>query len=138
MDNETPLFQKIGEEPVQTGTNTAIIDMPRLQKLGDTMTHHGTQMALALALLIIGLLVVKWIDKGLRKGLKRLMPKATFITTLCNTVYVILVAIVVIAAAVEFGAKPINMLRLVTIIALVAAGLTIFFQIGRASCRERV
>ncbi len=92
------------------------------------MTLHGTQMALALALLIIGLLVVKWIDKGLRKGLKRLLPKATFITALCNTVYVILVAVVVIAAAVQFGAKPVNMLRLVTIIALVATGLIIFFR----------
>ena len=127
MENEVQL-QKIEQMLSQDVPNQALADMPRLQKLGDTMTHHGTQMALALALLIIGLLVVKWIDKGLRKGLKRLMPKATFITTLCNTVYVILVAIVVIAAAVEFGAKPINMLRLVTIIALVAAGLTIFFR----------
>jgi len=128
MENETYQFLKTEQVPTQTGTNPAASDMPRLQKLGDTMTHHGTQMALALALLIIGLLVAKWIDKGLRRGLQRLMPKATFITALCNTVYVILVAIVVIAAAVEFGAKPINMLRLVTIITLVATGLIIFFR----------
>ena len=128
MENETYQFQKTEQVPTQIGTTAAITDIPRLRNLGDTMTVHGTQMALALALLIIGLLVVKWIDKGLRKGLKRLMPKASFITSLCNTVYVILVAVVVIAAAVEFGAKPINMLRLVTIITLVATGLIIFFR----------
>ncbi|MGA6926229.1 MAG: mechanosensitive ion channel family protein [Desulfosarcina sp.] len=128
MDNEVHQSQKIEIAPSQVGTTAAVTDLPRLRELGDTMTHHGTQMALALALLIIGLLVAKWIDKGLRKGLKRLMPKASFITALCNTVYVILAATVVIAAAVQFGANPINMLRLVTIITLVAIGLIIFFR----------
>ena len=128
MDNEIQQSQKIEIAPSQIGTTAAVTDLPRLRELGDTMTHHGTQMALALAILIIGLLVVRWIDKGLRKGLKRLMPKASYITALCNTVYVILVAIVVVAAAVEFGAKPINMIRLVTIITLVATGLIIFFR----------
>ncbi|MGD9310247.1 MAG: mechanosensitive ion channel family protein, partial [Desulfosarcina sp.] len=39
-----------------------------------------------------------------------------------------MVAIIIMAAAVEFGAKPINMLRLVTIITLVAAGSMIFLR----------
>ena len=128
MDNEIHQSQKIEIAPTQIGTTAAVTDLPRLRKLGDTMTLHGTQMALALALLIIGLLLAKWIDKGLRNGLKRLMPKASFITSLCNAVYIIMVAIVVIAAAVEFGAKPINMIRLVTIITLLATGLIIFFR----------
>lgn len=127
MENDARL-QKIEQMLSQDGPNQALADIPRLQELGQEMTLHGTQMALALALLIIGLLVVKWIDKGLRKGLKRLMPNATFITALCNTVHVILVAIVVIAAAVAFGANPANMLRLVSIITLVVTGLAIFFR----------
>ena len=128
MDNEVHQSQKIEIAPSQVGTTAAVTTLPRLRNLGDTMTQHGTQMALALALMIIGLLVAKWIDKGLRKGLKRLMPKASFITALCNTVYVILAATVVVAAAVQFGANPINMIRLVTIITLVAIGLIIFFR----------
>ncbi len=128
MADETPLFKNPELMQTLNKPSTTVDDMPRLQKLGDTMTHHGTQMALALALLIVGLLVVKWIDKGLRKGLHRLMPKATFVTAVCNAVYIILAALVIVAAAVEFGAKPINMLRLVTIISLVAIGLGIFFR----------
>lgn len=128
MATEMPLPQNAGPLQTQASTDTAAIHMPRLQKLGDTMTHFGTQMALALALLIIGLLVAKWIDKGLRRALTRLMPKASFTTALCNTVYVIMVAVVVTLAAVEFGAKPINMLRLLTIVTLVATGAIIFFR----------
>jgi len=103
-------------------------EMPRLQRLGEVMTQHGTDMALALAILIIGLLLARWIDRSLRKGLRKLWPTATYLTTLCNIVYIVLVALVVSATAVEFGAKPINILRLLTIISLIAAGLFIFLR----------
>lgn len=103
-------------------------EFARLQRLGDTMTQHGTQMVLALLLLILGLMVSRWLDKGLRALMHRLFPKAAFVTIFCNIVYVILVAVVIIAAAVEFGAKPINMLRLLTIVSLIAIGLFIFLR----------
>ncbi len=103
-------------------------ELSRLQRLGEVMTQHGTDMALALVILIIGLLAARLIDRGLRKGLRKLWPAATYISTLCNVVYIVLVALVISAAAVEFGAKPINMLRLLTIISLVSVGLIIFFR----------
>ncbi len=114
-------------------------EMSRLQKLGEVMTKHGTDMALALALaiLIIGLLVARLIDRGLRKGLHKLWPTSTFLTTLCNVVYIVLVAIVVSAAALEFGAKPINMLRLLTIISLIAVGLLSFSALSCRPCHSR-
>lgn len=103
-------------------------ELSRLQRLGETMTQHGTQMALALALLLIGLLLARWIDRVLRTNLHRLMPKSPNVTIFCNIVYIILVAVVIIAAAVEFGAKPVNVLRLLTIVTLVSIGLIIFFR----------
>ena len=103
-------------------------EFSRLHHLGEVMTVHGRQMVLALLVLIVGLLLARWINKGLRKGMHRWMPEARFTGVFCNTVYIILVAVVVTAAAVEFGAKPINMLRLLTIIALVATGLLMFFK----------
>jgi porin len=65
MENKAQ-FQKIKQILSQDGPNEAIADIPRLQELGEAMTLHGTQ--LALAILIIGLLVVKWLDKGLAFG----------------------------------------------------------------------
>ncbi len=128
MENETPQFQKSEQVSTQIGTTEVITTLPRLRKLGDTMTLHGTDMALALAILIIGLLLARWIDRRLRTILRKLWPTATYLTTLCNVVYIVLVAFVISATAVEFGAKPINILRLLTIISLVSVGLIIFFR----------
>ena len=41
---------------------------------------------------------------------------------MCNLLYIIIVVIVIMGTAVEFGAKPVNMLRLLTIIALIVSG----------------
>jgi small conductance mechanosensitive channel len=103
-------------------------EISRLQRIGDTLSQHGTQMALALAILIFGLLATRWLDRIIRVGLRRMMPTATFVTPFCNALYVIMVAIVITTAAVEFGAKPINMLRLLTIVALMSVGLIIFLR----------
>jgi len=96
----------------------------RLQNLGDALTQHGTHMALSLAVLITGMVVVRWI----RKGLLKVMPKSRFGEIFCNTIYVILVMIVITAAFTEFGAKPINVLRFLSIITLAAMGLIIFLR----------
>ena len=100
----------------------------RLQQIGDTLFQHGREMVLALAILILGLLAARWVDKLLRSLLHRLVPTATYVTTICNVLYILLVAGVVSAAAVEFGAKPIVILRLITIIALVSIGLILFLR----------
>jgi small conductance mechanosensitive channel len=120
--------KKVEQEMTQDGPNTTLVDMPRLQHLGEVMTDHGTEMAMALAILIVGLLVVRLLVKWLRKVLQRLMPTVKFVTTFCNLVYVIMVAIVASIAAVEFGAQPLNLLRSLTIISLVAIGLFIFLR----------
>jgi small conductance mechanosensitive channel len=123
MDNNQPRFEFV-DQTKETVAN----ELPRLHQLGETMTHHGRDMILALALLLVGLLTVRWIDKGLRAGLNKLLPKAPYSMVFCNIVYVVLVALVVTAAAVQLGANPTNMLRLITIITLVAAGLLIFLR----------
>ena len=103
-------------------------EMSRLERIGETLSQHGTEMVLALGILILGLLVARWIDKGLRILIKRLMPASPNATAICNAVYIIMVIMVVMVAAVEFGANPVNMLRLLTILALIAVGLIIFLR----------
>jgi len=92
------------------------------------MTQHGTRLALALALLIAGLLFVRWIEKGLRAALRKIMPTSAFVPYFCNAVYFILVMIVVAAAATEFGAKPVNVIRFLSIVTLAVIGLVVFLR----------
>jgi small conductance mechanosensitive channel len=54
--------------------------------------------------------------------------KPSYVMTIGNVFYVILVAFVITLAAVQMGAKPINMLRLITIITLVITGALIFLR----------
>jgi small conductance mechanosensitive channel len=103
-------------------------EMNRLERIGETLSQHGTEMVLALGILILGLLAARWIDKGLRILMKRLLPTSPNVTAICNAVYIVMVIIVVMIAAVEFGANPTNMLRLLTILALIAVGLIIFLR----------
>jgi small conductance mechanosensitive channel len=103
-------------------------EMSRLQVLGETMTQHGTQMALALAILILGLLAARWIHSSLSQGIRKRYPNNKLAPLMCNLLYIIMVVIVVMGTAVEFGAKPVNLLRLVTIIALIVTGVAIFLK----------
>jgi small conductance mechanosensitive channel len=122
MENQ-PQFQL-----VEQAKDTSFTDFPRLQELGETMTNHGREMIIALALMILGLLAVRWIDKLLRTAFKKWMPNAAYTMVFCNILYVILVALVVMSAAVELGAQPRQLLRLIAIIILVATGLLIFLR----------
>ena len=103
-------------------------EFSRLQRLGETMTQHGTQMALALAILIIGLLAARWIHNSLSQAIRKRYPKNKPALLMCNLLYIIIVVIVVLGTAVEFGAKPVNLLRLLTIIALIVTGVAIFLK----------
>jgi small conductance mechanosensitive channel len=103
-------------------------ELTRMQQIGDTLALHGREMVIALIVLILGLLLARWIDRGLRALLLRMLPRARHVTMTCNVIYILLVAIVVAVAAVEFGAKPLNILRLLTIISLVAVGLILFLR----------
>jgi small conductance mechanosensitive channel len=103
-------------------------EMSRLQMLGETMTQHGTQMVLALAILIIGLLAARWIHKSLSQGLRKLYPESKLAPLACNLLYIILVIIVIMGTAAQIGAKPLNLLRLLTIVALIVTGVVIFLK----------
>jgi len=100
----------------------------RLQILGEAMSQHGTRIIVTLAVLIAGLLIARWIEKGIRNSLRRWMPTAAFVTPVCRVAYIILVMMVFAAAMTEFGAKPINVIRFLSIITLVVMGLIIFLR----------
>lgn len=95
-----------------------------LQNTGEVLTQHGAHMVRALAILIVGMLVVRWIDKGLR----RLIATRPLGVTICNLVYFLLVAAVVSAALLMFGYIPINLIRLLGIIVLVVVAVRMFLR----------
>ena len=128
MENEILQLNRLKDAVPLDGQNALATEIPRLQNVSDAIAQHGTEMAMALAILIFGLLAVRLIDKGLRKGLRRLLPTAKFVTVFCNTVYIVMVAVVISAAAVALGSRPYNIIRVLTIFLLAAIGLIIFLK----------
>jgi len=100
----------------------------RFSLLGEAMTQYGTRIALTLLVLIVGLILVRWIDKRLRKTLARFISRQSVITTISNVVYVVLVAVVISVGAEEYGATLLNLIRFLSIVALTALGMIIFLR----------
>ncbi len=103
-------------------------EMSRLQILGETLTQHGTEIVLALTILISGLMVAKWVHNSLNRRMRRLHPESKVAPLMCNIVYIIIVAITIMGTAVEFGAQPVNLVRLTAIIVLIVIGVMVFLR----------
>ena len=100
----------------------------KLQNLGALMRDHGLQMILALSVLIIGFFITKWVVKTLRNLLGKVTKNKATISIISNSVGVILMAIVIIAAAMEMGAKIGPLIALLMIICLVIIGAIVIFR----------
>jgi len=64
----------------------------------------------------------------LRQVMLKWYPESSIAPFLCSLLYIVIVVMVIMGAAVEFGAKPLNLLRLMTIVALVVVGIAIFLK----------
>ncbi len=103
-------------------------EISRFQLLGETLTQHGTEIVIALTIMISGLMLARWVHNSLREKTRKLRPDSKFAPLMCNIIYVIIVAITIMGTAVEFGAKPVNLFRLVAIIVLIVVGVMIFLR----------
>ncbi len=103
-------------------------EMSRLQILGQTMTRHGQEIVIALIMLISGLLIARWVHNSLSKGMRKLNPDSKIAPLACNSMYIIIIAITIMGTAVELGAEPVVLFRLVAIIVLIIIGIMVFLR----------
>ena len=91
-----------------------------LPQIKEIFAIYGIRVIAALAILIIG----RWVAKGLRNLLRRIMKRnqvdKTLISFVCNLVYVLLLAFVVIAAINKLGIQTTSFIAIIG-----AAGLAI-------------
>ena len=103
-------------------------EMSKLQLFGETLTQHGTQIVVALAILIFGLMFARAIHNILSQGMLKLNPNSKLAPLMCNIIYILIVAVTIMGVAVEFGAKPVNLFRLMAIIVLIVIGIMVFLR----------
>ncbi len=94
----------------------------KIKEIGHIMAQHGRDIIIALALVVVGLIIIKWINQGLKRGLSKLPLSSARASVVRNIVCVIILAIVAIMASIEIGLPPRPVLQILTIITLAAAG----------------
>jgi len=100
----------------------------KLQELGMLMRDHGLEFVIAMIILIVGLFLTKWAVKNLKKILARILKNTDRASIISNSLGVILLTAVLIAVAMEIGAKPRPVIELIMIIVLGAIGIIVIFR----------
>ncbi len=100
----------------------------KLQELGKLMQNHGLELIIALIVLVVGLFITKWAVKNLKILLAKILKNAATISIISNSLGIILLAIVLITAAMEVGAKPGPLIAFIMIVVLCAIGVIVIFR----------
>jgi len=100
----------------------------RLKELGKLMQEHGLEMIMALVILIAGLFLTKWTIKTLKTLLAKLTKNDASISIVSNSIGIFMLGIVIVASAMEIGAKPGPLIALIMIIVLIAIGVIVIFR----------
>ena len=103
-------------------------EIGKIKEIGHVLAQHGRDIIIALALVVVGLIIVKWINRALKQGLAKLPLSRAQASVIRNIVCVIITAIVAIIAAIEIGLPARPVLQILTIITLAAAGIIAVFR----------
>jgi small conductance mechanosensitive channel len=103
-------------------------EIGKIKEIGDLMAQHGRDIIIALALVVVGLIVVKWINQALKRGLSNLPLSQARASVIRNIVCIIILSMVAIMAAVEIGLPSRPVFQILTIITLTTAGVIAVFR----------
>jgi small conductance mechanosensitive channel len=100
----------------------------KTKHLNELMMAHGLDFIEGVIVVIIGILIIRWVQRRLKVVLERMFPQRTGIATYINLIGVVLILFVFTAAAAEAGlpAKPV--FRLLTIVTMIAVGGMLIFR----------
>jgi small conductance mechanosensitive channel len=100
----------------------------KLERIRDVMMLHGVELILSVAILVIGIIAVRWVNKILRHNLTRLKANPTVVSIICNIIYVLMLVAVVSVAAVEAGIQIKPVARLFILFSLIVVGVIVIFR----------
>jgi small conductance mechanosensitive channel len=100
----------------------------RIEQMENTMTTYGQEMVIAFAVIVLGLILIKWINQGLKKTFIKLPISPARGATVRNVLCVLMFAVLVTFAAIELGIAARPVMRLLTILTLAAIGMIMVFR----------
>jgi small conductance mechanosensitive channel len=100
----------------------------KLERIRDLLMLHGLDLIISVAILVIGIIAVRWVNKTLRQNLSRLKANPTVVSVICNIIYVLMLVAVVLVSAVEAGIQVKPVVRLFILFSLIAVGVIVIFR----------
>lgn len=103
-------------------------ELTRINHVGQLLDMYGRDLIAGLLVLILGLLAVKFVVRGVRRLLGRVIKNPAVVATVANVFHITLLSVVVMASALEAGFKVQPVFRLAMVVFLCVIGLIIFFR----------
>ena len=103
-------------------------DIQRFQELDDVLLLYGREIVQSLAILIIGLVAVKYLMRAVRLGLSKLTPNKATVATASNIIHVVLLVLVIAATLHHSGLQSLVLLRMLLIGVLAVVAVIFIFR----------
>lgn len=100
----------------------------KFERLQSVMLVHGLDLMLGLLIIILGIIAIKYIMRGIRFMLSRLSVKEPVLSTACNALYIIFLAVLISAAMVEVGFDSLVIRRILILIALALVAIVLIIR----------
>jgi small conductance mechanosensitive channel len=98
------------------------------KRAGDFVIEYGLDILVALLILVVGLLLAKLLKRLIRTGLGKLNANDQLISTVSNTIYVLILLVVLGTAMQEAGIPALIVRRILLTVTLVVVGLIVIFR----------
>lgn len=102
--------------------------LARIQNMEQTMAFYGREIVIAFAVIVLGLILIKRINLGLKRVFSKLPISPARGATVRNVLWVLMVAALMSFVAIELGLEPRPVVRFLAILALAAIGLIVLFR----------
>ena len=100
----------------------------KIAKLESTMSLYGREVVIAFAVVVFGLILIKWINQGLKRFFLKLPISPAKGATIRNIIIVIMTAALISFAAIQIGLDARPVARFLAILTLGAIGMVVVFR----------
>jgi len=102
--------------------------LARIQQFQSNMALYGREIVIALAVIVFGMILIKWINQRLKHVFKKLPITPAKGATVRNVITVLMSAALITFVAIELGLEPRPVVRLLAILTLVSIGILMVFR----------
>ncbi|MGD9234745.1 MAG: mechanosensitive ion channel family protein [Desulfobacterales bacterium] len=100
----------------------------KIAQIESTMSLYGREVVIAFAMIVLGLILIKWINLGLKKAFSKLPISPARGATVRNVICVIMFAAIATFATIELGIAARPVIRFLAVLTLAAIGIIMVFR----------